>query len=533
MIRNYYTLKKVEESLQKLIGSRIIECFSQEKNSLVMNFYDGANEYLVQYYGNSQSGSLFLRDNFAKARKNTVDLFPAITDEVLQSVCLQSNDRIIVMKFIYTTIYFYVFGGSKSNVIITNQNDIIIDSFKSSKNLKNNKLELPEFLNNTDFPLDISIQKALAKSSYHLGPKYSRELLNRLRINPDEIVNSISDDKLDKIKEYVREFQTELLKSKIFYLIKNDEKLILSLIPLSNYPEIQDEYTDINQAILYRIIRSIKQDRFQSIYKHLSSKLYKQKERLENKIAQMKDEDTLIERSKKYKLWAELLYSQTQTKLTNVSSIKVKDYDENEIEIPLKEKLNLVENANKYYEKSHNSVEEVKIRKKLLPNLELQLLKINNTIEKLEKAQTIKELDKLQKNLKQLSGVYVQNENEETTKFREFDLGEGFILYVGKNAANNDELTMRFAKPNDLWFHARGSGGSHVVLRINKGQKPAKYIIKKAASIAAYYSQARKAKYTPVAYTFKKYVRKPKGANPGSVVMSKEEVIMVEPKLPV
>jgi predicted ribosome quality control (RQC) complex YloA/Tae2 family protein len=91
---------------------------------------------------------------------------------------------------------------------------------------------------------------------------------------------------------------------------------------------------------------------------------------------------------------------------------------------------------------------------------------------------------------------------------------------------------MKFAKPNDLWLHARGSAGSHAVLKMEKEEKPPKYILQKAASITAYYSQAKNAKYVPVAYTFKKYVRKPKGANPGSVVLSKEDVIMAEPKLP-
>lgn len=118
-------------------------------------------------------------------------------------------------------------------------------------------------------------------------------------------------------------------------------------------------------------------------------------------------------------------------------------------------------------------------------------------------------------------------------KYKRFELGEGFTAFVGKNASNNDELTMRFAKPNDLWFHARGTSGSHVVLKLNKPEKPPKHILEKAAELAAYYSGARNAKYVPVIYTFKKFVRKPKGANIGAVVVSKEEVIMVEPKLPV
>jgi predicted ribosome quality control (RQC) complex YloA/Tae2 family protein len=72
--------------------------------------------------------------------------------------------------------------------------------------------------------------------------------------------------------------------------------------------------------------------------------------------------------------------------------------------------------------------------------------------------------------------------------------------------------------------------GSHAVLR---GHQPIPaHILEKAAEITAYYSQSRKASFVPVCYALKKYVRKPKGAGPGAVVMEREEVIMVEPRLP-
>ena len=121
------------------------------------------------------------------------------------------------------------------------------------------------------------------------------------------------------------------------------------------------------------------------------------------------------------------------------------------------------------------------------------------------------------------------------TKFRKFQLGEGYVLYVGKNAANNDELTMRFAKPNDIWLHARGSSGSHCVIKSESGKKDEKVpktILKAAAEIAAFYSGAKNAKYTPVCYTQKKYVHKPKGANVGAVTLQREDIIMVEPRQP-
>lgn len=87
---------------------------------------------------------------------------------------------------------------------------------------------------------------------------------------------------------------------------------------------------------------------------------------------------------------------------------------------------------------------------------------------------------------------------------------------------------MRFAKHNDLWFHARGVSGSHAVLRHNGKGKTQKILLKKRLP----YSSARNASYTPVAYTEKKYIRKPKGAHPGAVVMEREKVVMVSPGLP-
>lgn len=120
------------------------------------------------------------------------------------------------------------------------------------------------------------------------------------------------------------------------------------------------------------------------------------------------------------------------------------------------------------------------------------------------------------------------------TPYRQFNLEEGYVLYVGRNSANNDQLTMRFAKQNDLWLHVRGQSGSHCVLRAptSANSKVPKRILEQAASIAAYYSSARNASWTPVVYTLKKHVRKPKGAAVGAVVLEREEVIMARPGLP-
>ena len=106
-------------------------------------------------------------------------------------------------------------------------------------------------------------------------------------------------------------------------------------------------------------------------------------------------------------------------------------------------------------------------------------------------------------------------------------------MWAGKSSQNNDLLTMKHARPNDLWFHARGSGGSHVVLKSGSGKgEISKRAIEEAASIAAYYSKMKNASTVPVAMTERKYVRKPKGAPPGTVTLEREKVLFVEPRLP-
>jgi predicted ribosome quality control (RQC) complex YloA/Tae2 family protein len=155
-------------------------------------------------------------------------------------------------------------------------------------------------------------------------------------------------------------------------------------------------------------------------------------------------------------------------------------------------------------------------------------------VEAIERSATVAELEAIEANNKELFRMEGEPKDPGTAeRFRRFVVEGGHEIYVGKNATNNDELTVRFARPNDYWFHARGTSGSHVVLRWSDAKsKPPKDAIRHAASLAAYYSGARNARMVPVAYTLKKYVRKPKGAAPGSVVMEREEVIMAEPKLP-
>lgn len=126
-------------------------------------------------------------------------------------------------------------------------------------------------------------------------------------------------------------------------------------------------------------------------------------------------------------------------------------------------------------------------------------------------------------------------ENKEVSRFRIFHLEGGFEVWVGKDSAANDLLTFKYTKQNDLWFHVRGTSGSHTILKIPEefeGKIP-KEIIKSSAEICAYYSKAKNAGNVIVAYTEAKNVQKYKGAKSGSVVIKGEKSLKAKPRIPV
>ena len=105
---------------------------------------------------------------------------------------------------------------------------------------------------------------------------------------------------------------------------------------------------------------------------------------------------------------------------------------------------------------------------------------------------------------------------------------ENYTLLVGKNNLQNDYLTTKLAKSNDIWFHTKDIHGSHAILQ-TKGETPPIDIIIRCAQIAAYYSKAKLSSNVPVDYTFVKYVKKPSGSKPGFVIYTHNKTVNVTP----
>ena len=113
-----------------------------------------------------------------------------------------------------------------------------------------------------------------------------------------------------------------------------------------------------------------------------------------------------------------------------------------------------------------------------------------------------------------------------------YSLPGDFEARAGKTDRDNDLLSLKAARANDLWFHVHDQPGSHVILRHPDGERPDASAIKAAAAIAAWHSKARNAGMVPVKYTEAKHVSKPRGAKPGTVTIKREKTVKVRPALP-
>ena len=194
-------------------------------------------------------------------------------------------------------------------------------------------------------------------------------------------------------------------------------------------------------------------------------------------------------------------------------------YRDREIRIKLKKELNAAQNAEYYYRKSKNEKITLELLNQRIIETDNQLELLRSKLINIHSTENYKELKVFAKTEKAKKKVEL---------FREFEL-DGFRILVGKSASNNDLLTMNYSSKNDLWLHAKGVSGSHVIIKYIPGKKYTKSIIDYAASIAAYFSKSKGSAFVPVIYVERKYVRKPKGATPGSVLIEKEQVVLVKP----
>jgi predicted ribosome quality control (RQC) complex YloA/Tae2 family protein len=207
------------------------------------------------------------------------------------------------------------------------------------------------------------------------------------------------------------------------------------------------------------------------------------------------------------------------------SKVELEDFYRNQpITIKLNSILSPAANAENYYRKAKNFSKELAHWEENIARKQQEIEEIKAKLIALESVET-------RKGLKPFLAIALSKNTTEELPFKQFEI-EGWVIWVGKNAKNNDLLTLKYAKKQDIWLHARDVSGSHVIVRNPQNKTVPAFVIEKAASLAAYFSKRQTESLCPVVVTSKKYVRKTKDLLPGMVIVDREEeVVLVKPEL--
>ena len=539
--RHYYTLYQcITECSLNLKNHIITDIYSQEKNTLIIQFENQGIIQALEFSMNSGNSCMYLKGKSHKAKHNAVSIFPELIGMQFIDCTIHPFDRIIKISLTGASIVVLFYGGASNAIYSFSKDDTMISSFKKTT-LNIGDPFVPVTMppkSFISFSLDTPILDALSSCSLLLGPIYAKEVVNRFYVKKGKYftdtltIEDIPSNEINDLLLCATEIKDLALISKQFYLYRNSENhSIISCIELEQYPEFLWKGESISEAIRRAKGLEINSNSFLKSKEHIEKKIGLSIEKIQKSLSQITDQSKSSERIAKAILYGNLLLEQThQSQNIVTDTLQCVDHEGQYISIPVIKNKTCIENAELYFEKARKNKVKEKINQQKYPQL-LQtlenLLSLKKDISTYHSTKQIESLNSIYSSI--VLGVQ-KTKTEHDSPYRVFELSEDFTVYLGKNAENNDQLTKQFAKPNDIWLHARGVSGSHAIIK-GKGIPP-KHIIEKAAAIAAYYSQSRNASYTPVSYTFKKYIRKKKGSHPGAVMMEREEVIMVKPYNP-
>ena len=217
------------------------------------------------------------------------------------------------------------------------------------------------------------------------------------------------------------------------------------------------------------------------------------------------------------------------------TTVTVEDfYDENmgQIEIPLSPLLSPQQNAAKYY-KDYARMKTAE--KELTRQIELgqqELIYLQSVLEELNRAETDGELEAIKQELQ--AGGYIKADvgkkkmKQAKLAPMRFESTNGYTIYVGRNNSQNDELTFKAARKDDIWLHASKVHGSHVIIAC-AGVTPPDDTITQAAQLAAYYAETAGGRNIPVDVVPVKLVKKTPDRKPGMVIYHSHRTVVVNP----
>ena len=248
-------------------------------------------------------------------------------------------------------------------------------------------------------------------------------------------------------------------------------------------------------------------------------------ERLTHKLALQREELAQCADREKLKQQGDLLSASVWQLKKGMTQVELADFyhDGETVTIPLDPALTPVQNIQWYYKQYRKAATAEQILTDQIQKGEQELTYVDSVFDAVSRTSGESELLEIRQELAEqgyLKHYHNKNKLLKAQPPLRYRSSDGFTIWCGRNNRQNDRLTLRDARPEDIWFHTQGFAGSHVILVTNGiplDDLPDR-TVEEAAMIAAWNSRARAAALVPVDYTQAKNVRKPGGAKPGMVI---------------
>jgi predicted ribosome quality control (RQC) complex YloA/Tae2 family protein len=554
MMTNFFTLRALAAELHAILpGYRLTEIYSQKKNELILTLHNPVgNEQVLLISIDPVFHYLYKMDRSIRAKKNSVDLFSSIIGKEIENVVMSPNDRIINISLSNAThLRLHIYGTAASNIYLIDERRNVLESFKRNDELQGTIL--PEsnrhfddsvlrdevlfeqsYLRQPDQPVPVTLKRLFPM----LGSLYAEEVCSLAGIEPAGAAGTLSHSLFQRLhSELVRFIESiEHPRPHLYEDEKGD--FILSVVPLAIFSGRHGkQFSSVLDAVAF--VASITHHRREledNRNAYLVS-LRREQEHVHRARTAAETEAGQKQRAEEYERCGKLILANIHLLPGGITNAEVPDVygDGTNIRIKLNPRISPALNAERYFQLGKNTRVKLSEAAKRVHGLRRRETILDTLIDKIQNVSSMDELKDViriyRKELKAMNLIR-GNKDENSPPFRVFKVPGDLEVWVGKNSANNDLLTMKYAKPYDLWFHARGASGSHTILKVKKNEIVPKEAIRQAATIAAYYSKMRNANTVPVAYCERKYVRKSRGLAPGAVVLDREELIFVQPGIP-
>lgn len=557
----------------KIIGGRIEKIYQPEKDEIRLHIIKNGEKYQLLLSSNPSQPRIHLSRS-KKKNPPQPSMFCMLLRKYLTSgkiirLSQPGFERILDISIqaknelgdnvIYRLIIEIM--GKHSNVIFINENNKILDSIKRvssdmsrirqvmpglcyvyppSHNKKNplvlNREQILDLLLN--YPSnDRMLYKAITNIFSGISYPVSREIIFRAGFDVDIPYSQMSDEGFCKIADCAYDIFNQVKKCDFCptMWIYHDNPVDFSSLNLNINQPMEKFCDDSISHILdkYYSTKELIQKLNQKI-SNVKKIINKNLERCYKKLGIQLDTLNKVKNRDQLKKKGELLTANIYRINKGLKQIELADYYNNNqpIIIKLKENLTPAQNAQKYFKAYAKAKNSYKIVSQQLKINKVEINYLESQLDNLDKCSSIDDVEEIIYELKKERYIKDKQNKAKRPIVRSqpmhFVSSDKIDIYVGKNNAQNDYLTLKFAGNDDLWLHVKDVPGSHVIIRCKGKDIPDNTLIE-AAHLAAYYSRAKNSSNIAVDYTLKKNVKKPKGAKPGMVIYENYRTVFVTP----